>query len=676
MFRSLIFLMIFLWQESTQAAALPVLKVTAYELDPYVTEAGEEHGFLYDVVQEAFTKAGYKLDIQFYPRLRARSLVESGERDVLLPTYSSSTVSKSLLYSQPLQGSPIGYLKLKGSGSDSRHIIASALDDAALDKRTLQSLGPNTISSFPVENTAQLLDMLNQKRIDVAVADQFVAAQAIVAKRPHLLGKIQFVDPPLLQKEFHVAFSLKNPKAQKIAMDFNKALLEMQNSGRYEEILRFYGFWRGHNDPKTLNTVTVKNEDMKIMEKLSGNFLKTHPGVKFKWISLDENILRRRTLTSIALDDGVFDVITVGANDVAIHMAENWLRPLDHLPNSYDVDDLFPIAKRTLSKDGKYYALPFYGETSITFYRKDLFEKAKIQMPKDPTYPKIAELAKKVHNPAEGVYGLCLRGKAGWGENAALLSTMIHTFGGVWFDKNWQPMMASKEWKEAINYYVYLTRNFGPPNTASHGYLENLKLFADGKCAMWIDATVAASYLSDPKNSKVAGKVDYAMAPKMRFDSGKQWNWNWALAVTSSSKKRALAEAFVRWATSKEYIALVAKERGWAQVPPGTRRSTYNEAYLKAAPFAQFTLEAMNAYQPLSLVHKDLPYRGEVFVEIPVFPAVGAAVGNHVSDILKGRESLEEALQNSQRDVRNIMYHAGYYRNESPPPLSGSSSDK
>ena len=104
---------------------------------------------------------------------------------------------------------------------------------------------------------------------------------------------------------------------------------------------------------------------------------------------------------------------------------------------------------------------------------------------------------------------------------------------------------------------------------------------------MWIDATVAAGTLADEKESKVVGKVGYATAPIAVTPKGSHWLWSWAFAHSAGAKSPEAAEKFALWATSKEYIALGAADTGWATVPPGTRKSTYDNAeYQKAAPFA------------------------------------------------------------------------------------------
>ena len=221
-------------------------------------------------------------------------------------------------------------------------------------------------------------------------------------------------------------------------------------------------------------------------------------------------------------------------------------------------------------------------------YRTDLFEKAGLTMPNAPTWDFVVDAAKKLTDKSAGVYGICLRGKAGWGENMAFLTAMANSFGARWFDEKWQPQFKQPEWKTTLTTYVNLMQDAGPPGASSNGFNENLALFNAGKCGMWIDATVAASFVTDPKQSRVADKVGFALAPNDGLGKNANWLWAWNLAIPAGSKKVDAAEKFIAWATSKEYTDLVAAKEGWADVPPGTRKSLYqNPEYQKAAPFAE-----------------------------------------------------------------------------------------
>ena len=309
---------------------------------------------------------------------------------------------------------------------------------------------------------------------------------------------------------------------------------------------------------------------------------------------------------------------------------------------------------------GKLYALPFYAESSLTYYRKDLFRTAGLTMPAQPTYNDIARFAKALNHPADGLYGICLRGKPGWGENMAYISTISNTFGGRWFDESWAPQLDSPEWHTAVSYYVNLLQNYGPPGVSSNGFNESLTLFENGRCGMWIDATVAAGTLYDARQSKVAGSVGFAAAPIAVTTRGAQWLWFWALAVPSSSRHSASALKFIEWATSKDYIRLVAKKNGWAAVPPGTRESTYRQPeYLATAPFAELTYKSIMAADPLHPTEKPVPYIGIQCIVVPSFPAIGDQVGQLIAAALVGSISVNEALKDAQAATVRVEKRTG-----------------
>jgi len=309
---------------------------------------------------------------------------------------------------------------------------------------------------------------------------------------------------------------------------------------------------------QTLTIATVNNSDMIRMQKLSKTFETEHPEIKLNWVVLEENVLRQRLTTDIATQGGQFDVLTIGMYEAALWGAKGWLEPMKDLPASYDLDDVFPSVRDGLSVKGSLYALPFYAESSITYYRTDLFKDAGLTMPEHPTWTQFGEFAAKLNQPAKDQYGMCLRGKAGWGENIALLSTMANAFGARWFDEQWKPELTSPEWTAAANFYVNTLKNYGPPGVSSNGFNETLALFNSGKCAIWVDASVAGSFTTDKTQSKVADSVGFAAAPHEVTDKGSSWLYSWSLGIPASSKAKDAAKVFTTWATSKEYSQLVA----------------------------------------------------------------------------------------------------------------------
>jgi len=411
---------------------------------------------------------------------------------------------------------------------------------------------------------------------------------------------------------------------------------------------------------ETLTIATVNNADMIRMQRLSQTFEKQNPEIDLNWVVLEENVLRQRLTTDIATQGGQFDVLTIGMYEASLWGDKGWLTPMNDLPADYDLEDVFRSVREGLSVDGTLYALPFYAESSMTYYRTDLFEQAGLQMPERPTWTQMAEFAQKLHKPDQDQYGICLRGKAGWGENMALVTTVANAFGARWFNEEWQPEFNGPEWTKAANFYVDLLSTYGPPGASSNGFNENLALFNTGKCAMWVDATVAGSFVTDASQSKVADKVGFTFAPHEVTDKGSAWLYSWALAIPSSSKKQEAAKAFTAWATSKDYAKLVAETDGVANVPPGTRQSTYSAEYMAAAPFAETTLESLKQADPASASAKPVPYIGIQLVTIPEFQAIGTQVGKMFAAALTGQMPVEQMLAAVQQSTTREMKRAGY----------------
>jgi len=411
-----------------------------------------------------------------------------------------------------------------------------------------------------------------------------------------------------------------------------------------------------------LVVATVNNRQMIEMQKHTSVFEQANPDIKVKWVTLEEGVLRQRVTTDIATKGGQFDVMTIGMYETPIWGKKGWLKEIKPDAN-YDVEDILPPIRAGLSVDGKLFAAPFYGESSFTMYRADLAEKVGMKMPEQPTWEQIREFASKVNDPANGFYGICLRGKPGWGDNMALLSTMVNTFGGQWFDMNWKPQLETKPWKDAITFYVDLMKKYGPPGAAANSFNENLALLAEGKCGVWVDATSAGGSISDPKFSKVADKIAFAKAPTAVTPKGAGWLWSWALAIPGGTAKEAAAQKFINWATSKDYIKLVAKESGWIVVPTGNRASTYDYPEYKAvSKFGEMERKAILAANPNDQTLPKSPYTGVQFAAIPEFQAIGVTVGQQMSAALTGKSTIDAALKAGQVAADREMKKAGYYK--------------
>ena len=410
---------------------------------------------------------------------------------------------------------------------------------------------------------------------------------------------------------------------------------------------------------ETITIATVNNGDMIRMQGLTDDFT-AKTGHKVEWVTLEENVLRQRVTTDITTKGGQFDILTIGMYETPIWGANGWLIPLDDLSEGYDVGDILPAMAGGLSYDGTLYAAPFYGESSMVMYRTDLMEKAGLEMPEAPTWEFIRKAAAAMTDRDNDINGICLRGKAGWGEGGAFITAMSNSFGARWFDMDWNAQFDTKPWADTLNFYVGMMNESGPAGYATNGFNENLSLFQQGKCGMWIDATVAASFVTNPNDSTVADSVGFALAPDNGLGKRSNWLWAWALAIPAGTAKEAAAKQFIEWATSKDYIELVAEKEGWANVPPGARTSLYENPNYQAVPFAKMTLDSILSADPNKPTVEPVPYVGIQFAAIPEFAGIATEVSQEFSAVYAGQQTVEEALAKAQAITNDAMEAAGY----------------
>ena len=410
---------------------------------------------------------------------------------------------------------------------------------------------------------------------------------------------------------------------------------------------------------ETITIATVNNGDMIRMQGYTDTFTAA-TGIDVEWVTLEENVLRQRVTTDITTKGGQFDIMTIGMYETPIWGANGWLVPLDNMSAEYNVGDILPAMAGGLSHDGTLYAAPFYGESSMIMYRTDLMEKAGLEMPDAPSWSFIAKAARAMTDRDNDINGICLRGKAGWGEGGAFITAMSNSFGARWFDEEWNAQFDTREWSDTLNFFVNMMSDSGPAGYATNGFNENLSLFQQGKCGMWIDATVAASFVTNPNDSTVADKVGFALAPDNGMGVRSNWLWAWALAIPAGTQKADAAKQFIEWSTSNEYIELVAANEGWANVPPGARTSLYENPNYKDVPFAQMTLDSILSADPNNSTVDPSPYVGIQFAAIPEFAGIATEVSQEFSAVYAGQQSVEDALAKAQAITNDAMEAAGY----------------
>ncbi|MGW0738067.1 ABC transporter substrate-binding protein [Streptomyces sp. NPDC002851] len=432
-------------------------------------------------------------------------------------------------------------------------------------------------------------------------------------------------------------------------------------AGAAAGVLLLSGCWTGAGGTgsgDSIDVLMVNNPQMMELQKLTAAHFTKKTGIKVHFTVLPENDIRDKISQDFANQAGQYDVATLSNYEIPIYAKNGWLQELGgyvRADKDFDQSDILPPMRQSLTgDDGKLYGQPFYGESSFLMYRKDVFAKAGLKMPARPTWKQVADLAARVDGAEPGMKGICLRGLPGWGELMAPLTTVVNTFGGTWFEKDWTARLDSKEFKEATRFYVDLVREHGQAGAAQSGYAECLNNLTQSKTAMWYDATAAAGSLEAAK-SPVKGKIGYVPAPTQKTESS-GWLYTWAWGLQKASPNPDKAWKFISWASSKEYEELVGNEVGWANVPAGKRASTYEipQYRAEAAAFQDVTRRAIASARPDDPGVQPRPAPGIQFVGIPEFTDLGTKVSQEISAAIAGRQSVDTALAKSQRLAEKI----------------------
>lgn len=426
------------------------------------------------------------------------------------------------------------------------------------------------------------------------------------------------------------------------------------------------GFAALAHSETTLTVALAANPQMQTAAKLIGDFEQKNPGIKVKFQTLPENQLRPAVLKDVATKSGQYDVVMIGAYEVPLWAQKGWIVDLDSYAKAdaaWNQGDLLKPIRNLVSYKDHLFATPFYGSSSFMFYRKDLFAKAGLTMPANPTWDQVAQYAAKLDDKNANMAGICLRGVPGWGQNLASLTTVINTFGGRWFNDKWQPALSEPESKAAINFYVNLLRQHGQPDAAKDGWQECLQLFSQGHAAMWYDDTVFAGPVLDQAAPGLRDNIGFAMAP-VKATKASGWLWAWGLSIPTTSRNREAAWKLIAWLTSPEYIKLAGEKAGWGQVPPGSRTSTYDiPEYKKAVQtFGDLTLASINAADPLHPTVKPVPYTGVQYVDIPEFEQIGDFTSQQIAGAISGQMTVDQAIAASEKKMKDVMEDAGYIK--------------
>ncbi len=343
-------------------------------------------------------------------------------------------------------------------------------------------------------------------------------------------------------------------------------------------------------------------------------------GIKVVVETYPEDQFRQKSLVELTAGSGTLDIFMSQPPQEGLkYRRAGWYEDLNKyvkdaakVSPDYKFADFLPGTITFETVENQLIGVPIQLEVEMLFYRKDLFQAAGLSVPK--TLDELEAAAKKLNDPAKGVFGFASRGRKA--AAVTMFSNYLYNYGGNWLTADRKPAINSAEAVKALTFYGSLIKNYGPPGSVNNHWNEVVALFQQGKAAMFTDASVFYANVEDTKASTVAGKVGYAAFPQGSGGTN-YWLSGWGLSMASASKNKDAAWYFIQWATSP---SMVMKTQGEGKVA-GARTSVWDSAQGKAA----FPADWIDAYVTSSK-NATKPDRPPVVAVAEVRDAIGDAI--------------------------------------------------
>jgi len=371
-------------------------------------------------------------------------------------------------------------------------------------------------------------------------------------------------------------------------------------------------------------------------------------GINVQIVTYPEQQLREREVIDVSTGAGAYDVLAIDSVFIPEFAKAGWITPLEpYLDPEYNVEDISAFVRGLLSYEGKIYAGPVYSEATQLMYRKDLFEEAGLAPPQ--TMEEYEEYAKKFTRPPD-LFGVAMRGLRGNGMNIYIWSEWLWSYGGKYFDENWNPVFNSPEGVLATENYAKLLQNYGPPGVATYGWDDVQNAFTSGKVAMIIDATNFYTRIEDPTKSAIAGKIGYAVVPAGpagRFPGNYSLGFAISAVGAKTEAERGAAAEFIKWATSQDIELGKALQ---ANIISVTRDSVFNDPAFQAKFGGDWLTSTVESFKITDPGYRPL---------IEEWREIGDRLGIAVENVIAGIQPVQEALNEAALYAAEVLMRTG-----------------
>ncbi|WP_447978917.1 ABC transporter substrate-binding protein [Candidatus Nitrospira bockiana] len=295
-----------------------------------------------------------------------------------------------------------------------------------------------------------------------------------------------------------------------------------------------------------------------VMRGMLDEFERQHPGVRVQEEVLPSSTDQQHQYYAITLEshDIPFDLFAIDVIWAQEFARAGWITEVDDVVGLEEREVYFQSALEAATFDGKLYAIPWYVDVGLLYYRRDLLARYGARVPR--TWPELAHVAATIvreeGDPA--LKGFLWSGKQYEGLMCIALE-FIWGRGGSLLDED------SRAAEEAVAYMRQLIEAGVSPPLVSVADEESVRLlFADGRAVFMRNWPYAWSLLQQDR-SRVRGKVGMAPIPAFEGREGASVLGGWMLAVPSRAKHRGLAVELLHFLASRHAQQRMATEAGY-----------------------------------------------------------------------------------------------------------------
>ena len=382
-------------------------------------------------------------------------------------------------------------------------------------------------------------------------------------------------------------------------------------------------------------------------------------GIKLRYDKVPPGQIRQKCVLDLSSKTGNISTHAADPMYLPLYAANKWTEVLEPYLNDskltdqswFKHEDIFEAWRKADMVDNRTYGIPYDGEMTIQTYRKDLFD-AKGLKPAE-TLDDVLKNAKALHDPANRLWGFCLRGMPGAGQNMYIYPSILGAYGGKWFDAGGKIKVNSPEAVAALEWYVNANNAYAPQAAQNWNWPDIADAFAQGTIGSYIDGHTAVTVIGNPERSKVLGKIGFARWPKGPGGRRVTSLWNWAMPINSvlPEKARQATWLFIQWAASEETQARTSyKFKG-----PGKRFGVNRLPMWKQPEYVKTMGDVGGNFVNVSIdtltMDTDVDWRPRV----PQWPAIGETMAKIVQSALVGQVKPKQALDDAQVQVERIM---------------------